>query len=69
MIIFGLNMGCRALNILWLVIRKYKRNNSNGTNNIKRSKDLLRKEAITFFSIVGREVEDDFQANSNEYQK
>jgi hypothetical protein len=67
MIIFGLNMGCRALNILWLVIRKYKRNNSNGTNNIKRSKDLLRKEAITFFSIVGREVEDDFQANSNEY--
>jgi hypothetical protein len=67
MIIFGLNMGCRALNILWLVIRKYKRNNSNGTNNIKRSKDLLRKEAITFFSLVGREVEDDCPANSNEY--
>jgi len=67
MIIFGLNMGCRALNILWLVIRKYKRNNSNGTNNMKRSKDLLRKEAIMFFFVVGREVEDDFQANSNEY--
>lgn len=67
MIIFGLNMGCRALNFLWMVIRKYKRNNSNGTNNIKRSKDLLRKEAITFFSIVGREVEDDFPANRNEY--
>jgi hypothetical protein len=59
-------MGCRALNILWLVIRKYKRNNSNGTNIMKRSKDLLRKEAIMFFFIVGREVEDDFQANSNE---
>jgi hypothetical protein len=60
-------MGWRALNILWLVIRKYKRNNCNGTNNIKRSKDLLRKEEITFFSIVGREGEDDFQANSNGY--
>jgi len=60
-------MGCRALDILWLVIRKYKRNNSNGTNNIKRSKDLLRKEAITLFSTIGREVEDDFQAYSNEY--
>jgi hypothetical protein len=67
MIFFGLNMGWRAQDILWPVLRKYKRNNSNGTNNIKRSKDLLRKEATTFFSIVGREVEDDFQANSNEY--
>jgi hypothetical protein len=67
MIFFGLNMGWRAQDILWLVLRKYKRNNYNGTNNIKRFKDLSRKEATTFFSIVGREVEDDFQANSNKY--
>ena len=38
----------KMLNVLWLVIRKQKRNNFNGTNNINRSKDQQEKEEMTF---------------------